>query len=97
MADIQRSSKLAMLSLRPWHLALVTQLLALQALAEVKSASVCAVDGRFSPNTDSSPITNDVASAQVVRPSALAERVLVKHSHARSLNNECRSFIRRNP
>jgi hypothetical protein len=70
MVDIQRSSKLALLSLRPWRLALVTQLLALQALPEVKSASVCAVDGRFSANADSSPITNDVASAQAVRPSA---------------------------
>jgi hypothetical protein len=70
MADIQRSSKLALLSLRPWRLALVTQLLALQALPEVKSASVCAVDGKFSANTDSSPITNNVASAQAVRPSA---------------------------
>jgi hypothetical protein len=49
--DIQRSSKLALLNLRPWRLALVTQLLALQALPEVKSASVYAVDGRFSANT----------------------------------------------
>jgi hypothetical protein len=68
--DIQRSSKLALLNLRPWRLASVTQLLALQALPEVKSASVCAVDGRFSANTDSSPITNNVASAQAIRPSA---------------------------
>jgi hypothetical protein len=36
MADIQRSSKLALLSLRPWRLALVTQLLALQAPPEAK-------------------------------------------------------------
>jgi hypothetical protein len=49
MADIQRSSKLAMRSLRPWHLALVTQLLALQAPAELKSALVSAVDGEFLP------------------------------------------------
>ena len=58
------------LSLRPWRLALVTQLLALQAPPEAKSASVCAVDGRFSANTDSSPITNNVASAQAVRLTA---------------------------
>jgi hypothetical protein len=70
MADIQRSSKLALLSLRPWRLALVTQLLALQAPPEAKSASVCTVDGRFSANTDSSPITNNVASAQAVRLTA---------------------------
>jgi hypothetical protein len=37
------------LSLRPWRLALVTQLLALQAPPEAKSASVCAVDGDFLP------------------------------------------------
>jgi hypothetical protein len=70
MADIQRSSKLALLSLRPWRLALVTQLLALQAPPEAKSASVCAVDGRFSANIGSSPITNNVASAQAVRLTA---------------------------
>jgi hypothetical protein len=58
------------LSLRPWRLALVTQLLALQAPPETKSASVCTVDGRFSVNTDSSPITNNVASAQAVRLTA---------------------------
>jgi hypothetical protein len=70
MADIQRSGKLALLSLRPWRLALVTQLLALQAPPGAKSALVCAVDGRFSANTDSNPITNNVASAQAVRLTA---------------------------
>jgi hypothetical protein len=70
MADIQRSGKLALLSLRPWRLALVTQLLELQAPPEAKSALVCAVDGRFSANTDSNPITNNVASAQAVRLTA---------------------------
>ena len=58
------------LSLRPWRLALVMQLLALQAPPEAKSASVCTVDGRFSANTDSSPMTNNVASAQAVRLTA---------------------------
>jgi hypothetical protein len=70
MADIQRSGKLALLSLRPWRLALVTQLLALQAPPGAKSALVCAVDGRFSANTDSNPITNNTASAQAVRLTA---------------------------
>jgi hypothetical protein len=65
MADIQRSGELALLSLRPWRLALMTQLLELQA-PEAKSALVCAVDGRFSANTDSNPVTINVASAQAV-------------------------------
>jgi hypothetical protein len=48
-------------------LALVTQLLALQVLAEAKSSTVCAFDGRFSAKTDSNPTTSKVASAQSAR------------------------------
>jgi hypothetical protein len=48
-------------------LALVTQLLALQVLAEATSSALCAFDGRFSAKTDSNPTTSKVASAQSVR------------------------------
>jgi hypothetical protein len=47
-------------------LASATQLLALQVAAPIKSASVSALDGRFFANTDSSPMTNNVASVQSV-------------------------------